>query len=136
MFEKNDIFFKYLGGLVLIVGLLIFSGIISYRHTFTTTNDGTKKEIVNSRETSTSNYKFTGDKDQQIYLNVGITKVNITYSGSGDFTADLLNRDGSPLFNLEQKTGAFEDEQSIQIPESNTFILSVRCKGDWSFTRE
>ncbi len=140
MLKNLDIFVKYAAFLAIIIVFFAIIGDLTYRHpkgNYITNN----KPAVNSTPAETDGqYRmgmtFTDDKSELIDLREGIADFDIIYSGNSDFSASILRTDGGTLNNLMSCSGPHREKKSIIVPETGVYVLSVKCKGEWSISRK
>ena len=79
---------------------------------------------------------FSGSKAQIIDLIEGPATFEIEHEGSSQFTARLLNPDGTQVALLADVTGNYRGTKSITVPKTSSYILDVKTEGRWSVYRK
>ena len=79
---------------------------------------------------------FQDNKAQIIDLIEGPATFDIKYEGTTNFTAHLLDPDGTLVEVLADVTGNYKGTKSINVPKTGSYILDVKCKGTWSIYRK
>jgi hypothetical protein len=80
------------------------------------------------------NYK--DNKAQIIDLIQGSATFYIKYEGNTNFTARLLKPDGTLVEVLADINGSFKGSKTINVPETGSYILDIKCTGTWSIFRK
>lgn len=80
-------------------------------------------------------FNYDGDRSQIIDLIKGEADFNLVYSGKSNFTAKLLNLDGTLLSTLADVNGQYNKSQVVNIPETGAYLLEVKTIGEWSLSR-
>ena len=79
---------------------------------------------------------FDGNQTQIIDLIKGKAELSLVYSGNSNFTAKILNTDGTLLTFLANQNGPYNTKQEIDVPETGAYLLDVWNLGEWSLSRE
>ena len=131
--------FKYFGSILALVIIVALMGVYDWN----SDKGGKGKEKVqkqNPTEDTSKQYKmsysFDGDKTQIIDLMKGRAEFDLVYSGKSNFTARILNTDGTLLAVLADVGGPYSQKQVIEVPETGTYLLDVKTSGEWSLSRQ
>lgn len=120
--------------------VLIAIGVLYYNHIKEdgklATDSIKSQSIKESSEQYNISFSFNGDRSQIIDLIKGNAELKLVYSGSSEFTAKLLNVDGSLLVNLADRYGPFSEKIIAVIPETGAYLLDVKTIGEWSLNKE
>jgi len=79
---------------------------------------------------------FSGNKAQIIDLIEGPATFEIEHEGNSNFTARLLNPDGTLVELLADVTGSYRGTKTITVPKTSSYILEVKTEGRWSVFRK
>lgn len=130
---------KY-GALILVVMILITAGVLFYsnKNESDMKNITAKKphSIEEASEQYNVSFSFNGNRSQIIDLIKGKAELNLVYTGSSKFTANLLYADGTLLVNLADQNGPYNDKQYVMIPETGAYLLDIKTIGEWSLNKE
>lgn len=69
---------------------------------------------------------------QPFSLPGGMVRVEIEYSGSGEFRARLLDREGAMVEELARTSGPFTGSRALQLEGGNGYLLDVAASGAWT----
>ena len=120
--------------------VLIAIGVLYYNHIKEdgklATDSIKSQSIKESSEQYNISFSFNGDRSQIIDLIKGNAELKLVYSGTSEFTAKLLNVDGSLLVNLADRYGPFSEKIIAVIPETGAYLLDVKTIGEWSLNKE
>ncbi|MGH2574566.1 MAG: hypothetical protein ACRDFC_02585 [Ignavibacteria bacterium] len=79
---------------------------------------------------------FTDNKSQIIDLIQGPATFEIKYEGDSNFVAKLISKDGNIVEVLTDVRGPYRGTKTIQVQTTASYILDVKCKGNWSIYRK
>ena len=120
--------------------VLIAIGVLYYNHIKEdgklATDSIKSQSIKEPSEQYNISFSFNGDRSQIIDLIKGNAELKLVYSGTSEFTAKLLNVDGSLLVNLTDRYGPFSEKIIAVIPETGAYLLDVKTIGEWSLNKE
>ncbi len=82
-----------------------------------------------------SGQEFSGSgpsASQPFSLPGGMVRVEIEYSGSGEFRARLLDRGGAMVEELARTSGPFTGSRALQLAAGDGYLLDVAASGPWT----
>jgi hypothetical protein len=119
--------------------ILAIAGIYVWNNTTHNSKSLGKEQVARVAKTS-EQYKmgesFEGSQTQIIDLIEGKALFDLRYGGDSQFSARLLNTDGSVFSTLADKTGPCEIKQTIEVPATGPYLLDVKTEGTWTCYRE
>lgn len=96
-------------------------------------NSKTTTENTNKDQYSLS-YSNSGNLVQTIHLNKGTAAFDIAYEGDSDFLVTIFTNEGKLIGTLAQEKSAFRGRKTIDVPETDAYLLDVKTKGKWDIT--
>ena len=124
--------FKFLLSLLVIASLVFACGKKSDKDNQTTQQQPEPERKDQYRMSE----MFSGNKAQIIDLIEGPALFEIEHEGNSNFTARLLNSDGTLVELLADVTGSYRGTKTITVPKTSSYILEVKTEGRWSVSRK
>jgi hypothetical protein len=99
------------------------------------TNQVDTKEATVSEGTASQNITLSGSgqhSTSKISPSEGVYTVKVTYEGTGDFKAVLLDSGGNQVESIAEKNDSFQETKEISIAIKDEYTLNITATGTWS----
>ena len=94
-------------------------------------NANNVQEKDTPRDQYSLSYAHTGSLVQTIHLNKGTASFDIAYDGDSDFLVTIFTNEGKLIGTLAQEKATFRGRKTIDVPETDAYLLDVKTKGKW-----